>query len=280
MIQLTYNEGCRLGNRLYMYAAGRLLAQELGLAMSPAPLDGFPRTGETVEGKLVEGPVENVSGADPIPSWPNVDHLRNKRIEIEHGFVNSRYFMRDRYLIKSWLSGAQTYQADPGSVLVNVRLREFVGLGLVLHPYYYTSVLERMRFRKLYLMTDEPGSPYLGFLSKYNPEIITGFGPEHFFKALAFRRIVMSNSTFCWWFTFLSDAHEIYMPMLNGNRCGSWCLDHLPSIDLRMDLPGVTHVYNVPNDGPLPMCLGPTEEQRSEAMSYGRNSKAIILEPM
>jgi len=41
-----------------------------------------------------------------------------------------------------------------------VRLKEFTPLGLTLDPIYYTSVLERMSFRKLYLMTDDPRNPY------------------------------------------------------------------------------------------------------------------------
>jgi len=280
MIKLTYNDGCRLGNRLYMYAAGRLLAKKLGLALYSDSLEGFPKTNEPVDGEFIEGPVEKVNGADPIPSWPDVECLKGRRIEIEHGFINSRYFMGDRDLIKSWLSGPPLMRVEPDDVLVSVRLREFVQLGIALHPYYYTSVLERMAFKKLYLMTDDPENPYLDCLSKYNPEVIPGYGPEHFFKALAFRRVVMSNSTFCWWHVFLSDAWEVYLPMLNGYRCGSWCLDHLPAIDLRLDLPGVTHVYNVPNAGPFPMCLGPTDEQRVEAMAYGKHSKAFFLEPM
>lgn len=277
MLKLTYNDGCRLGNRLYMYAAGRLLASKLGLAMRSDPLDGFPCTNEDVPGQVIDGPSQKVNGADPIPSWPDVEHLRGRSLEIEHGFVNSRYFMQDRDLIKSWLSGPPLMSADPDDVLVNVRLREFVPLGIALHQSYYTSILDRMKFRKLYLMTDEPCNPYLDCLSKYNPELVTGYGPEHFFKAMAFKRIVMSNSTFCWWFVFLSDATEVYLPMLNGYRCGSWCLDHLPAIDLRIDLPWVTHVYNIPNAGPHPACPGPNSGQRDEAMAYGKNSKAIFL---
>ena len=278
MLKLTYNDGCRLGNRLYMYAAGRLLADNLGLAMKSEPLDGFPCTKDEISGQVIDGPVQKVNGADPIPSWPDVEHLRGKSLEIEHGFVNSRYFMHDRDLIKSWLSGPPLMEADPEDVLVNVRLREFVGLGIALDPMYYEDVLDRMNFKKMYLMTDDPGNPYLDCLAKYNPEFIPGYGPEHFFKALAFKRIVMSNSTFCWWFTFLSDANEIYLPMLNGYRCGAWCLDHLPTIDLRLDLPGVTHVYNVPNYGPHAPCPGPVEAQRAEAMAYGKHSKVMFLE--
>ena len=279
MIKITYNDGCRLGNRLYLYAAGRLLAKKLGLFMRSVPLEGFSKTRDYIAGQAIDT-VEKLNGADPIPEWPDLSRLEGKGFEIEHGFVNSRYFMRDRDLIKSWLYDEPLMQPDTDAVLVNVRLKEFVPLGIALHPYYYEQILENIDFKKLYLMTDDPENSYLNIFRKYNPELITGSGPEHFFKALGFKRIVMSNSTFCWWFTFLSDAQEIFLPMLNGNRCGSWCLDHLPEIDLRLDLAGVRHVYNIPNLGPKPMCIGPNADQIDEARYYGRFSTPVFLEPM
>jgi len=280
MIKITYNSGCRLGNRLYMYAAGRLLARKLGRRLESEPLEGFPRTRDVVLGETTSVGRVFLNGADPMPEWPKISGLpvpyeRKIEIWIEHGWVNSRYFVNDRDLIKTWFGGEPLMQVDPDDVLVNVRLKEFTPLGLTLDPIYYTSVLERMSFKKLYLMTDDPGNPYLDIFNKYDPILVTGYGVEHFFKALAFKRIVMSNSTFCWWFTFVSDAKEIYFPMINGNRCGSWCLGHLPSIDLRLDWPEVTHVYNIPNWGsPLP---GPTDQERAEALSFSKYSKIVFL---
>ncbi len=275
MIKISYNQGCRLGNHLYLYAAGRLLARRLGLSLGAAPIQGFPRTNDVICGKIITDPIETLASADPIPSWPDLAGLEGKGFEITQGFVNSRYFVNDRELIKTWLTLPPTMEADPDDVLVNIRLGEFVPLGLALDPSYYTSILERIKFKNLYLMTDDPKNPYLDFFAKYNPKPIAGYGLEHFEKALAFKRIIMSNSTFCWWFTFLSEATEIYFPMINGNRCGSWCLSHLPSIDLRLDWPEVTHVYNIPNWGSP--CPGPTEQEKAEALAFGKNSKVIFL---
>ena len=278
MVKLIYNDGCRLGNRLFMYAAGRLLARKLGLCLQSAPLDGFPRTRDVVCG-VGESPKRvKFNGADPIPTWPTLDKAHTELpiyAEIEHGWVNSRYFVDDRALIRTWFGSEPLMEVDSEAVLVNVRLKEFVTLGLALDPSYYTAVLEQMQFKELYLMTDYPGHYYLDIFAKYNPKLVTGYGVEHFRKALAFKRIVMSNSTFCWWFTFVSEAKEIYFPMVNGNRCGSWCLDHLPEIDLRWDWPEVTTVYNIPNWGsPL---YGPNAQQREEARLFAKHSKVLFL---
>ena len=282
MVRIEYNRGVRLGNRLYLYAAGRLLARRLGLAMAPAPLPGFPRTHDVIAGRVITSPFYDLAGNDPIPSWPDVGSLREKSLRLTRGFVNSRYFVGDRERIRNWFGGASSLQVDSEDVLVNVRLGDFLPgryqpLGLVLDPSYYTFVLERLRFKKLYLMTDNPGHPYLKIFDKYNPIPVTGYGTEHFFKALAFKRIVMSNSTFCWWFTFVSSATEVYLPMMNGNRIGAWCVGHLTlGVDLRLDLPEVTHVYNIPNWGPSP-CPPITDAQRVEAVAFSKHSKTLFL---
>jgi hypothetical protein len=275
VIKLTYNSGCRLGNRLFMYAAGRLLARKLGIPLQSEPLDGFPRTRDVISGKSLTGLVHDISSADPIPEWPQVGRLIGEPLEVKHGFVNSRYFVDDRDTIKSWFRLESPIQPDPDDVLVNVRLREFVDLGLALDPSYYTTVLQQLKFKKLYVMTDEPRSPYLEFLDQYSPEYISGTPVEHFAIGSSFKRIVMSNSTFCWWFTFVTDATEIYFPMINGNRCGSWCLGALPTIDLRLDWPEVTTVYNIPN-WKSPMA-GPNEYDIKLAMLSAVESKILFL---
>ena len=270
MIKITYNEGCRLGNRLYMYAAGRLLARKLGYTLQSEPLEGFPRTQDILNGKTIN-PTKKLNGNPTL----NINELQGHGHEIEYGFIHYRYFINDRELIKTWFYKNPPIQVDPNDVLINIRLREFCTLGLALDPNYYIYILDRITYKKLYLMTDDPRNPYLNFLKKYNPIPITGHGSEHFFKALAFNRIIMSNSTFCWWFTFVSSAKEIYLPIINGNRMGSWNLADLSHIDLRLDWPEVTHVYNISNWGNP--CPGPTEQEKVEALAFGKYSKTMFL---
>ena len=96
MIEVLYNQGCRLGNHLYLYVAGRLLARRLGLTLKTDPIDGFSRTKDVINGQTIDGQVEILDSADPIPLWPEVDGLIGKKLRITQGFVNSRYFIKDR----------------------------------------------------------------------------------------------------------------------------------------------------------------------------------------
>ncbi len=261
---------------------GRLLAEKLGLQLLAQPIPGFVGTHSEVAGAVINGDKCHLAGADPLPNWPDLGAIAGKRLELGPGFVHYRYFLNDRDKIREWLWQVPRLSVDPEDVLVNVRLGDFLPgraspLGLVLHQSYYLYLLERLKFKRLYLMTDDPGDhPYLKHFSRFSPVLIKGSGAEHFFTALAFKRIIMSNSTFCWWFSFLSRAAEIYLPMVNGARCGSWGVGQLPGVDLRLDLPEVTHVYNVANWGAGP-CRGPTDQERQELVAFHKNSKIVFL---
>lgn len=276
MVTVSYNHGCRLGNHLFQYAAARLLAERLGLAMKAAPLGGFPETCRAITGRIISGNPLVLEGADPIPAWPDINGLRNKALDVHMGFVNSKYFVNDRARIKEWLSPPQPIEVDPNDLLVSVRLGDFIKHGLVLDPSYYDFVLSRTTWRHLYLMTDDPGHEYLRVFDKYAPGVVSGHGAEHFLKALAFHRIVLSNSTFAWWFALMSSAFEICMPMPNGRRCGSWSIGQLSGgVDLRLDLPEVTIVYDVPLLGQA--CPRLTDDERVEALAFSKRSRVEFL---
>ena len=278
VVKITYSP-CRFGNHLFQHIAGRLLAERLNAELSAKPTAELPGTNTVLSKDLSSFHV--LEGVDPIPSWPDIESLRGKNLEIKNGFYNSKYFIQDREHIKTWISPAPTMQVDPDDVLINVRLGDFMPgqvqpLGLVIDPSYYEFVLSRIKFKNLYLMTDgNPNDSYFDWLKKYEHTVISGYGLEHFNKALAFKRIIMSNSTFCWWFTFLSNAAEIYFPMANGSRCGAWCTGQLPGIDLRLDLPEVTHVYNVPYWQHPEAPLG--EVKRAELAMWHKKSKIVFL---
>src|SRR4051812_35325764 len=103
MLTVTYNPYLHCGNHLFIYNVGRLLAKKLNLAFHADEMNDFPHLETDVAGEVIDGDTHLIEGADPIASWPDVEHLRGKRIEIRMGFVNSRYVLPDRQQIKSWM---------------------------------------------------------------------------------------------------------------------------------------------------------------------------------
>lgn len=54
MVQLHYLD--QTGNRLFQYCLGRILAEQLGLALAAPSIRGFPGTAEVVAGREVDHP--------------------------------------------------------------------------------------------------------------------------------------------------------------------------------------------------------------------------------
>jgi hypothetical protein len=55
-------------------------------------------------------------------------------------------------------------------------------------------------------------SKMLDGFAEYNPIFLFGPPLVHYSFASLFNKMVMSQSTFCWWIAWLSEAKEIYLP--------------------------------------------------------------------
>src|SRR5690606_20691724 len=88
---------------------------------------------------------------------------------------------------------------------------DFVELGRVISSEWYLKILEKESFNKLYIVGVAPDEPYLKAFEKYDPIIVTSdpWNDFHFIKS--FDKIICSNSTYCWWAAFLSEATTIYV---------------------------------------------------------------------
>lgn len=65
MVQVRWHG--RLGNQLFQYAIGRIIAEMLGYQLNSPPLSGFPATKDRVSGTVV----------------PNYRHLNGQSLDLE-----------------------------------------------------------------------------------------------------------------------------------------------------------------------------------------------------
>ena len=96
-----------------------------------------------------------------------------------------------------------------------MRTGDFWDFDWVIDFSYYQAILKRMQFNRLFIMTDDFDDPYIERFSPYRPIELRGLHPLTQLALMRkFSRVVMSNSTFCWWGTFLGMAEEVYFPVL------------------------------------------------------------------
>jgi hypothetical protein len=96
---------------------------------------------------------------------------------------------------------------------------------------YYCDILSTISYDRVYVLGTGIDNLVIDTFKKYNPIYINNGEIEDFKFIKSCKKIIMSNSTFCWWAAWLSDATEIYYPR---TKTGYWSSER-PDINLIID---------------------------------------------
>ena len=212
MIQVNYSG--RLGNHLFQYVFSRLVAEKFGYQLvSDLPQNPIIRSSPLPKGKIFNtSPVIIGEGLGPGYHFP--ESLGEFTYIVDGYFQNIDYYREKRELIKGFFSYSCPTQINFDDIVIHVRLRDYKIFGIggsVIDPQYYVEALEREKFRKIYVVTDEPGDKeYFRFLQGYEYEFFAGSATVSFYFLMSFDRIVIGNSSFSWWAAFLGNYSRIY----------------------------------------------------------------------
>jgi hypothetical protein len=240
----------RLGNQLFEYAIGRILAEELGYKLSCQPLNGFSATTDNVPGKEIHPQISFtgqdldlvfitthqdrlgyiLSGwfqryeyyqpfKDKIKSWYNRDRKNGSIVPVARDMVihirRTQQSMADSKINYVYENGFLRVDRDKVKFQpqLNFQPGTVVQANEDLLPFeYYSNILDGEMFDRLFIITDCPRDPFLKLFDRYHPQIVSGDLMDDFNILRSAHRIVMSMSTFSWWGSFLSEAAKIYMP--------------------------------------------------------------------
>lgn len=236
MIEVIYDGN--LGNNLFQYCFGRILAEKLCYRLSAKPIDGFPRTFDIIEGKNYEGKnTITLKGQLVDLSFIEKDDP-HCHILVTGYFQRYEYYEEYRGKIREWLAiDDEEDDEEVGSNDVVMGVRRGIDYiprhGLPLS--YYEMALSLIQYDKVFICTNEPHDPFIIHLAKKYKAIVRKPGALDNIKFIKkFKKIVISNSTFLWWAAFLSDANEVVFPVPKN---GFWSVNEPISknIDLVVD---------------------------------------------
>lgn len=231
----------RLGNHLFQYAFGRLLADELGARLVAPPIDGFPRT---------RAPQGSPSTQRSRPSVTIEGHRlsRHKRaalkvarhVELSGFFQRFEYYREHRRRIADWFHRASPEPLPERSLTIHLRSGDVWGWGeQTPHPgypalpiSYYRRILDERPWSAVYVVcerADDPVAQQLLAIPGVSHEPRSSL--DDFDVLLASRAIVLSVSTFGWWPAWLSRAETIFYP-LAGIFDPAWAGQKKRRIDL------------------------------------------------
>ncbi len=210
----------RLGNNLFQYCLGRIIAERLGYRLSAKPIPGFPATQDTVEGSdYASYPVQELTGSmgQIIDLQAIVNDKTRRKIVLNGYFQRYEYYqpykdvIRTRWLVDSIPAPHEVI--SPGDVAVTIRLLDyFYNYNSMLPFSYYEQALEHSGFERVFICTDEPAHPFLKRFARYKPVIISKSPLDQFKFIASCNKIIVSQSSFFWWAAFLSKAREVYLP--------------------------------------------------------------------
>lgn len=275
----------RLGNHLFQYAVGRLIAEDLGFHLHcassefiqpqifGAPLDCgpaaaldslapfFPNAPLQTPGARHFSPVERIEVG--LGGWRGqkldlgtiLADKSPRQIRLKGWFQRWEYYRNRQEDIRHWFTPTLACAArdvEARDVLVSIRRGADYGLsGWTVPMDYYEQALSSLsRVGRVFVCGTGVDQIVRSRLARFCPIYVDGTPITHFALAKRFRRIVLSNSTFAWWAAFLSDAPEIVAPQFTSGR--AYCFRGFEDVDLALPSPGYREIEI---DRPAPFTL-------------------------
>jgi hypothetical protein len=215
----------RLGNNLFQYVIGRIIAEELGLTLSVAPIPGFPETFKTIEGTCIREPSQFYKGFK-IPLETILNSPAVTGYVLRGYFQRSEYYIPHRLKIRRWLKPSiEHYEKIPDrykdslsqALVVNVRRTDYTSNGWALPFSYYDTAIKQYQgqFSDLWIVTDDCYDPFFRRFRKYSPNFLCADSVTQITALTLAPRLIMSQSSFSWWGAFLAENSSVIAPKVS-----------------------------------------------------------------
>jgi len=232
MIVINYKG--MMGNNLFQYAFGRIIAEKLGLALTMTThgdLKGFNNIIE-LKGNVFCQPEEILDG-----HLINFDEILNnpidRKIILEGYFQRAEYYLKYKDKIKQWFHTDlhdNNFHINNKDIVVHIRRGNYGKTNSILDLNFYKHVLNKYCYNRVFVCGIGIDAKTKQALREYNPIYVNNTPIKDFNFIKSFNKIIQSTSTFCWWASFLSHAQEIYTPR---PKTGYWGKESLIDLEIK-----------------------------------------------
>jgi len=219
-MSITFNHKVgQHGNQLFVCIQAAIIAKLNGMNIQ-MPTNGL------VDFRPVDDEVPtNVSRRRVRHSSNHIE--KDEHIHLDRGFYQDvSLFNPHMSLITKEILNLPEIHKNMNDVVIHIRLDGFNHNGHnshIIDPNWYTSILDSLQYNKLFIVMDSKSGRiwkkqndhkkrYLDTFAPYNPIMVCGTAREDFEFLRSFDTIICSNSTFCFWASFLGEATHCFMP--------------------------------------------------------------------
>lgn len=206
----------QLGNNLFQYCAGRLLAERNGVSFHGV----FPFSDTITE-------VEPVAAENEVPPEGHARTLTDLNAEIpgmilrehEHVVLNGWFQRWDWYwphrdAIKKWFA-MPFVEENLSDAVAHVRLGDYktswASGSRIIHPRWYNECARKAGGLKTWMVMQALNPAYISDLSIDHASYTHASECADFHFMRRFSRMIMSNSTFAWWAFFLGHGKRAWV---------------------------------------------------------------------
>jgi len=221
-----------MGNRMFVYAFSRILAQKRGCECFCAPLPNFPKTSQDVGLPSQIGFIAN-----PITTRKYGNHWvdMNDLLTTERDVVVNSFLQKAEYYIDYkdflseffWWEKEGMAEPDEDELVIHLRETDYVDIGITISHDFYKNAIKTLGYTKVSIVTDDCTTKYIQELMSEGIKVLSTQRVNKFDVAnteaemldyaymLKSKHLLISHSTFSWWPAFLGNQEKIFYPVVS-----------------------------------------------------------------
>jgi len=223
----------RLGNNMIQYTIARFLCENkgydltcenIGHTSSSQMFDLFPKTKDNIVGKsfLHNRLIVGYDGVNNHIQEYDINLLLNHNgyIELKGFFQKHDLFFDYKDLIESYFQydNSNLKTSIEYDVVIHLRLTDYIELNHFIHPEKIYNLYKELNFSKALIITDDPNNKLLDcFRNDIYCNIEKNSTLQDIHYMTTSKNIIISQSTFSWWGSYLGNQKTIYVPYTNQN---------------------------------------------------------------
>lgn len=232
---VKYDDWARMGNRMFTYALGRIIAERKGWELIADPLPNFPNTfnhkrlSDILELEIPLS-IRNTCGNNKL-NYETIDNHKGDIIVDSFG-QQSKHYINYRDEIREWFKIENNIKVDHDELVIHIRETDYKIIGAYLGEKFYLDMIKKLNFKKNTIVTDNCKSDLNEKLLNIGCTVFSTTPISQFkifnddpimndFKYIMnANNILLSPSSFSWWATFLGTPQKVYFPVTKDK--GMW----------------------------------------------------------